>query len=91
MTSDVTKPRRPQPEKVFCRWTALMEQYPEWRVGQALFQAVYLLRPDLATRLQVTELDPYHFDANVGPAIGWLLTHWNDDETEPREIVVMEE
>lgn len=64
---------------VLCKWSDLLEQYPEYRVGQALFQALYLVRPDLASRLQMTDADPFHDDTRVGVAVAWLYAHQDED------------
>lgn len=57
--------------EIFNFWRRLMEQHPEYRVGQALFNTVSELDPDLAERLR-QDCDPFYDDAQVGAAIKWL-------------------
>lgn len=37
-------------------------EHPEWRLGQAFFNVLYELRPDLAERARATEFDPFYND-----------------------------
>lgn len=53
-------------------WVALQEQaselqlkYPAWRRGQALFNALYEVHPELADRVRMTEADPFFDDAKI--------------------------
>lgn len=57
---------------IFNLWQALIEEHPEYRVGQALFNAITALDDGLAERLRKSGCDPFYEDANVGAAIGWL-------------------
>ena len=63
-------------QDIFDLWQRLIEQNPEYRVGQALFLAIADLHPDLSDRLQKDEnakaCDPFYDDTKVGAAIGWL-------------------
>jgi hypothetical protein len=51
---------------------ALMDKHPEYRPGQALFNAVAALDSDLAEGLRTSDADPYYVDELVGRAIAWL-------------------
>ena len=53
--------------------------YETWRRGQAFFHNLYGVRPDLAERIRMTALDPYHDDALIPAAVAWLREHWGDD------------
>lgn len=54
------------------RWQAVQEyaegmqrEYPDWRWGQSLFNALWVLYPDLAEQIRGTESDPFHSDDRV--------------------------
>lgn len=55
-------------------------EHPEWRFGQAIFNRLAEDRPDLADRLQSTELDPFHRDDACLPTRSWLAEHWDDED-----------
>lgn len=57
---------------VFNLWRALMDKHPEYRPGQALFNAVAALDSKLAEGLRTSEANPYYLDEKVGQAIAWL-------------------
>lgn len=53
-------------------WVALQEQaselqleHPSWRRGQALFNALHGVDPELANRIRMSEADPYFDDAKI--------------------------
>lgn len=59
--------------EIFRLWQELIEAHPEYRVGQALFNAISTHDVELAERLRKTEkFDPFYDDTRVGVAIGWL-------------------
>lgn len=43
----------------------MLEQYPEWRKGQAYFNAIHDLYPDIANSIRGTELDCFYNDKNI--------------------------
>jgi hypothetical protein len=52
------------------RWLAVQEQaselqreHPDWRRGQALFNALHGIDPVLADRIRGTAADPFHSDS----------------------------
>lgn len=60
-------------KEIFTLWRELMDKHPEYRVGQALFNAISALDRDLAERLrQENHCNPYYVNARVGAAIKWL-------------------
>jgi hypothetical protein len=50
--------------------------FPEWRKGQALFNALHRVRPDLAAKIHNTDLDPYYDDSRRGALCDWISTNW---------------
>jgi hypothetical protein len=62
----------------------LMEQHPEWRAGQTLFNALYLVRPDLSEQIRTTELDPFHVSSRIAAFNSWLAEHWADVPVDTR-------
>lgn len=62
----------PDTESGAPRWLALQEQanelqreHPDWRRGQALFNALHKMHPDLANQIRGTSADPFHDDSRV--------------------------
>lgn len=52
------------------RWLAVQTeaeelriQYPDWRRGQALFNALYSMDPGLANQISGTDADPFYDDS----------------------------
>lgn len=43
-----------------------------WRAGQGMFNALELLRPDLANEIRATPLDPFHNNDRIGAFYAWL-------------------
>jgi len=50
--------------------------YPEWRKGQALFNTLYEIRPDLANEVQGTYFDPFRVDDRIGPFLTFVMVRW---------------
>ena len=50
-----------------------LREHPEWRRGQALFNALYELHPHAADRLRATPADPFYDDQRI-PAFWRTLT-----------------
>lgn len=56
----------------------LRTHYPEWRPGQAWFNALHRVRPHLADRVRGGNLDPFHNDKRIRTLQAWLNLHWSD-------------
>lgn len=54
--------------------TAVTNRPSNWRAGQAAFNALYALRPDLANQIQRdhVNLDPFYRDENLPAFYEWL-------------------
>jgi hypothetical protein len=51
------------------------------RIGQAAFNVLVDVRPDLADRVRGSfQLDPFHKDANLPALLEWIFLHWNDGQ-----------
>jgi len=66
-------------------YTAAVERavaaYPNWRVGQAAFNVLSQMRPDLVLQIQGTNLDPF-FDTRLLPKFyDWVQQHWGESAT----------
>lgn len=48
----------------------------QWRRGQAYFNILHLMRPDLAERVRGTPMDPFHQDDKIGDFLAWVVLHW---------------
>lgn len=46
---------------------AALAQHPEWRYGQAMFNAAYTLYPAAADQMRGGSLDPFHRDERAIP------------------------
>lgn len=44
---------------------SLLTLHPDWRAGQALFNALAATAPDLADKIRGTEFDPFYDDAVI--------------------------
>ena len=55
----------------------MREVYTEWRPGQAWFNCLVDIRPDLAERIQGTGLDPFHDDKRIRTLDAWLKMNWS--------------
>lgn len=54
-----------------------------WRKGQALFNALHNLVPEVANSLRGTENDPFHNDAKIPDALAWIyvtLKEWEESK-----------
>jgi hypothetical protein len=50
------------------------------RLGQAAFNILIDVRPDLAERVRgKVTLDPFYKDANLPAFLEWVASHWADD------------
>lgn len=43
----------------------LQEAEPDWRWGQAVFNALHMLDPETAERIRATDADPYYDDSRL--------------------------
>jgi len=63
------------------RWT-----YPQMRVGQAFYNCLDDLRPDLANDIVLSAIDPYHDDNLIDMAYEYVKENW-DVRTEDRTFL----
>jgi len=54
--------------------------YPKWRYGQAFFNALYELFPNIADSIRGSNIDPFYRDDNVEKCIKYL-----EDRNEQRD------
>ncbi len=50
--------------------------HPEWREGQAFFNTLQVMRPDLGQSVVGSAIDPFHLDGNLRPFLDWLDDAW---------------
>ena len=59
-------------------WTCAREN--RWRIGQALFNKLWELRPDLSEQIRGTDKDPFHAVSPTDPrydaAIKFIEANW---------------
>lgn len=68
---------RPSFADFSARWMA--RAYPrEWRQGQALFNLLHDVRPELARELSGSLIDPFYNDNRIVAAMSWIAEHWGD-------------
>lgn len=59
--------------KIFDRWQHLMTEHPEYRVGQALYNAINQVDPAMAVTVRLSnDLNPYYVDTRVSACIGFI-------------------
>ncbi len=58
------------------RWVTRCNDHPEERRGQALFNELYLTRPDLSERMRASDHDPFYSDSLVPVAVAWIGANW---------------
>jgi hypothetical protein len=49
---------------------------PEERSGQAHFNVLYEMRPDLSERIRATTLDPFYNDGLLPDFLVWVRDNW---------------
>jgi len=49
-------------------------KHPNWRYGQALFNVLYALYPDLANELRGLDIDPFYMEDDFSEYYRWLDT-----------------
>lgn len=64
-------------------WQAVataMASEDSWRYGQACFNILAVVRPDLAERVRGTDMDPFHADRSgdkrIGRFMSFLALNW---------------
>jgi hypothetical protein len=50
----------------------MLARNKEWRAGQALFNAISLVAPELANEIRGTELDPFYRNDKIPACVAWL-------------------
>lgn len=58
-------------------WADYLRGNPAQRRGQALFNHLHDVRPDLANQLRGTDLDPFYDNSKVVDALEFIQQHWN--------------
>lgn len=68
-------------EGFLCNVLTYLTRHPEQRIGQGLFNVLYMVRPDLSEQIRATELDPFNtHDWNmVVRVLAWIGLHWPDE------------
>lgn len=51
----------------------LME--PDWRWGQAIFNVLCEMRPDLSEQIRGTDFDPFYDNSDAKEALRWIRSH----------------
>jgi len=55
-------------------------QYPEYHYGQAFFNVLHELRPDLAEKIRGTEIDPFNSHTSTEPEVAqaaqFVMENW---------------
>ena len=52
--------------------------HPSYRNGQALFNVLYDVRPDLAEQVRGTHLDPFYDNGLVGEFLDFVAANWEE-------------
>lgn len=52
----------------------------QWRRGQAYFNVLHDVRPDLARQVRGTIKDPFYDDRRVPKFLAWVCLHWGGEE-----------
>lgn len=62
------------------------EEHPSWRPGQTWSNCLAIVRPDLAHRVDGTDLDTFHTSLDertdhkrIKTLNSWLMMHWLDN------------
>lgn len=53
---------------------------PQQRRGQATFNVLDAIRPDLAEQIRSTEFDAFNNDKRLDKMCVWITEHWDDKE-----------
>jgi len=57
---------------------AAMDDNPEWRQGQALFNTYAAAFPEKAERLRLSAYNPFYDDGNVAEAWDFIGRNWDN-------------
>lgn len=69
--------------EIISSWNEYIRKYPEYRVGQALFNRLRDGSPKIAEAIRgVPHLDPYYRDENIGDCLGFIATHLQSSVSE---------
>lgn len=63
-------------------WTkvrATATAYPSLRYGQAAFNVLYAVRPDLSEPIRGTMLDPFHSRGDLAAFSAYLVGNWDKE------------
>jgi hypothetical protein len=63
-------------EDYFKATVAAMKRYPSWRPGQAYFNTLVSLRPDISKELETSILDPYYNDSRIPAFLEAVYDIW---------------
>lgn len=58
--------------KVIILQSEMMNEHPKWRTGQALFNALYALFPEIGDSVRGGSVDPFHIDGNIGKCLEFI-------------------
>jgi len=50
----------------------MLINHKNWRKGQALFNAIYCIRPEIANEIRATDIDPFHNDNKIDACLEFL-------------------
>jgi hypothetical protein len=71
-------------EKIFLETVyKYRKEYPNWRYGQVLFNALYEVDPDLANEIRGTEIDPFYYgidEVTFTPFFEKIANNWYKTE-----------
>lgn len=63
-------------EFVNVEFPARLDSHRNERAGQAAFNALYEVRPELANEVRGTSLDPFHRTESLSAFFAWLQEAW---------------
>ena len=50
----------------------MLINHKNWRKGQALFNAIYRIHPEIANEIRATDIDPFHSDDRIEACLEFL-------------------
>lgn len=66
----------------YAKARAVLVQQPQWRYGQALFNTLSAVRPELAEQVRGTHVDPFYATKRdvikLDKFGAWVNARWND-------------
>ena len=63
----------------------------DWRAGQGLFNAIALVRPDLAEEIRGQNLDPFYNNGRIPTTVAWLKLRLSREAVEESLTEVIKE